>query len=79
MKSIKFIVGALAGAALLLTACQEEIPAGEDQSKPVPGDFRYDAENSTADTLAFRWTQGRPSPPARHPTALKCATIRMTP
>lgn len=59
MKSIKFIVGALAGAALLLTACQEEIPAGEDQSKPVPGDFRYDAENSTADTLAFRWNAGQ--------------------
>lgn len=59
MKSIKFIVGALAGAALLLTACQEEIPAGEDQSKPVPGDFRYDAENSTADALAFRWNAGQ--------------------
>ena len=59
MKSIKFIVGALAGAALLFTACQEEIPAGEDQSRPVPGDFRYDTENSTADALAFRWNAGQ--------------------
>ncbi len=58
MKSIKFIVGALAGAALLFTACQEEIPAGEDQSRLVPSDFRYDTENSTADTLAFRWNAG---------------------
>lgn len=59
MKAIKFIVGTLAGAALLLTACQEEIPAGEDQSRPVPGDFRYDTENSTADALAFRWNAGQ--------------------
>ena len=59
MKSFNFIVGALAGAALLLTACQEEIPSGEDQSRPVPGDFRYDAENSTADALTFRWNAGQ--------------------
>ena len=56
MKSIKFIVGALAGATLLLTACQEELSIGEDQSRLVPEDLRYDAENSKADTLAFQWS-----------------------
>lgn len=58
MKSNKFIVSALAGAVLLLSACQEEFSSGEDQSRPVPSDLRYDIENSTADTLAFRWSAG---------------------
>ena len=59
MKSIKFIVGALAGAALLLASCQEEFTAGEDQSRLVPSDLRYDTENSTADNLAFCWSAGQ--------------------
>lgn len=58
MKSFKLIAGAFAGAALLLSSCQEEIASGEDQSKPVPTDLRYDVENSKADTLAFRWNAG---------------------
>lgn len=56
MKSIKFIVGAFAGAALLFSACQEEFSAGEDQSKLVPSDIRLDTENSTTDTLAICWS-----------------------
>lgn len=59
MKSTKFIVGALAGAALLLASCQEEFTAGEDQSRLVPSDLRYDTENSTADNLAFCWSAGQ--------------------
>lgn len=59
MKSIKFIVGALAGAALLLASCQEEFTAGEDQSRLVPSDLRFDTENSTADNLAFCWSAGQ--------------------
>lgn len=58
MKSTKFIVGALAGAALLLASCQEEFNAGEDQSRLVPSDLRYDTENSTANNLAFCWSAG---------------------
>ena len=58
MKSTKFIVGVLAGAALLFSACQDEISSGEDASRLTPGDLRYDVENSTSDALALCWSAG---------------------
>ncbi len=58
MKSTKFIVCALAGAALLLSACQEKISSGEDSSRVAPSDLRYDVENSRSDTLALCWSAG---------------------
>ncbi len=58
MKSTKFIVGVLAGAALLFSACQDEISSGEDAARLTPGDLRYDVENSTSDALALCWSAG---------------------
>lgn len=55
MKSIKLLAGIFAGSAFFLTGCQEEFKSGEDSSKPVATDLRYDVQNSKADTLAFCW------------------------
>ncbi len=56
MKSIKLLAGIFAGSAFFLTGCQEEFKSGEDSSKPVATDLRYDVQNSKADTLAFCWS-----------------------
>ncbi len=55
MKSIKLLAGIFAGSAFFLTGCQEEFKSGEDSSKPVATDLRYDVQNSKPDTLAFCW------------------------
>ncbi len=55
MKSIKLLAGIFAGSAIFLTGCQEEFKSGEDSSKPVASDLRYDVQNSKPDTLAFCW------------------------
>lgn len=56
MKSFKLIAGLFAGAALLSTGCQEETKSGEDASKEVPTDLRYETlKSQSGDTLALRW------------------------